>query len=182
MTHADCGVLAAAPQPEMPAVHKKLDPVFFGGDWIRIRLRYALQHLHATDIHFVSARSSLFSPDLPGQDEGALLRQVFEGLENFLRKFRFHAYALHNPGSVAKLGKHDFSVLAKLVKPSGEFYCLSGVFTRLRNRDAWRVTHRAASSAAVSNFSKISQADSIACGNSGASFNSSSSGYCSGLD
>ena len=62
MPHPQDGVLAAAPQPQMPPVHQEIDTVLLGCDREGVVGRHLMHHPQVADLDLVAARRTLLGP------------------------------------------------------------------------------------------------------------------------
>ena len=108
------GPLAAAPEPEVPAVHEELDAVLFGRDRVRLGER---EHLDARGLDLDPARLPLVGADRALDTERALLRQRLGGLPRLGPDgVRVHD-DLHDPAPVADLEELQALRPARVVEP-----------------------------------------------------------------
>ena len=121
MADANDGVLPAAAQPQVPAIHQEFNAVLLRSDRIRIVFRDTLKRPRPTLISSSYPPWARCSSRIrPVSDQRALLREMLQRLEDLFGKFALYTDALHNPGPVAQLRKNDLARFAQIVKPARE--------------------------------------------------------------
>src|ERR1019366_5914991 len=156
---------------QVAMVHQKVGAMLLGRDRVRVRFRHPLHHFQVLQVHLKAARRALFGADFAGDYDGRFLRQVLDGLEQFLRQGGLHGHALHQAVTVAKNRERDLSGAAQVVQPAGYLDAFARVPGGFGDGDSWNRAHW------FSSRSKISFT--LSSGTvPGCSFSSSSSGYC----
>src|SRR5216683_1686034 len=100
--HPQNRCLAWSAYPQVSMVHQKINAVFFERYWERIILRHSLQHLHARDVEFKSARSPLVRTHLAFYNHARFLRQSLYRIEDFRRNGILGDHPLNNSTPVTK--------------------------------------------------------------------------------
>ena len=101
--------------------------MLLGGDGVGVGLGNALDDLDVFDVEFKTTWSPLVGADFAGDDDGAFLGEVLEGVEDLGGDGFDVGHALHGAGAVAKDGKEELAALAGVVEPAVECYGLSVV-------------------------------------------------------
>ena len=104
----------------MAMLHEEVDAVLLEGDGVGVGLGNALDDLNVFDIELEAAGGALVGADLAGDDDGRLLREAFERLEDCGRNALDVGDALHGSGAVAKDGKQQLAALAEVIEPSAQ--------------------------------------------------------------
>ncbi len=123
------GGLARRPNPEVPAIEKKIDAVFLELNGIWLGFRDALHHFDFADVHFAAAGRARLGLNGAGGNHTRFLGQSFERAEG-CGIFLLGDDSLDYSGAVAENREQQFAGFAQVVEPAADFYGAPDVFLR----------------------------------------------------
>ena len=130
-THPQDRCLARSAHPKMPVLHQEFHAVLFQGNRIGIVLGDTLQHLHIRYIEFVPAGRALVGAHFAFDNHARLLREAFDGIEDFGRNRALGHHSLNHAGAIAELWKQQLPAFAQVVKPAANSDSLAFVLANL---------------------------------------------------
>src|SRR5262249_30798031 len=112
------GALPRRAHPQVPVLHKKVDPVLLARDGKRIVFGYPLHHPDVADVELIAAGGTLIGPHFAGDHQARFVGQVFERLKDFWRYLVFWHHTLNHAGAVAEDGEDQFAAFTLVVEPA----------------------------------------------------------------
>src|SRR5262249_36039564 len=111
------GALPRRAHPQVPVLHKKIDPMLLARDGKRIVFGHPLDYPDIADVEFITAGGTLIGAHLTRDHQARFVGQVLECLKDFRRYLVLGDHTLNHAGSVAKDGEDQLAAFTLVVKP-----------------------------------------------------------------